>query len=314
LVCLLKEVAMTATLPVQIDRSVGSTGTIRLRPIETTDVDAAARIAFDAFAGIADRHAFPRDFPDVEGARQLVGAFTEHPAIWGIVAERDGRVVGSNFLDERSPIRGVGPVTVDPHEQSAGVGRLLMRAVLDRAATGAGVRLLQDSFNTASLALYASLGFAVVGQVALVAGAPSGSSPGGLDVRPITDTDLDDCEQLCLSVHGFERTRELRDALDTPGLAPVAGHRDGRLVAYATTFADFGVAYAVAETEVDLFGLIVGAVAITDRPVSFLLPLHQHDLVWRCLAAGLRVVKPMTYMAFGPYQRPRGAWIPSVLA
>jgi hypothetical protein len=85
-------------------------------------------------------------------------------------------------------------------------------------------------------------------------------------------------------------------------------------VAYATTFADFGLAYAVAETEADLFGLIAGAVTADGPPASFLLPLHQHDLVRSCLAAGLRIVKPMTYMAVGPYRRPRGAWIPSVLA
>ena len=31
-----------------------------------------------------------------------------------MVAEADGKVVGSNFLDERSPIVGVGPVTSHP--------------------------------------------------------------------------------------------------------------------------------------------------------------------------------------------------------
>lgn len=290
--------------------------TVRLRPIGREDVDAAARIAFYAFAGIADRHAFPRDFPDVDSARQLVDAFTEHPRIWGVVAERGGRVIGSNFLDERSAIRGVGPITVAPEEQSGGVGRLLMQAALDRATTGGGVRLLQDSFNTSSLSLYAALGFDAVEQVALVTGVPSQVGTTGVDVRPVAETDLAACERLCLAVHGFERTAELRDALDSAGVTPVAAHRNGRLVAYATTLADFGMAYAVAETEADLFGLIAGASAVTvdGPPASFLLPLHQHELLRRCLAAGLRVVKQMTYMAVGPYRRPRGAWIPSVLA
>ena len=44
------------------------------------------------------------------------------PSVWGVVAEVEGRVVGSNFLDERSPIRGVGPITVDPRGQNAGSG------------------------------------------------------------------------------------------------------------------------------------------------------------------------------------------------
>jgi hypothetical protein len=95
---------------------------------------------------------------------------------------------------------------------------------------------------------------------------------------------------------------------------PVAAVRGRRLVAYATTLADFGLAYAVAETQDDLFGVITGAVTAEGPPASFLLPLRQHTLVRQCLAAGLRFVKPMTYMAAGPYRHPRGAWVPSVLS
>jgi hypothetical protein len=150
--------------------------------------------------------------------------------------------------------------------------------------------------------------------VAVVAGAPCDVGPTAVDVRPLDGFDVGDCERLCLAVHGYERTTELRDALGDPRLTPVGAWRNGHLVAYATTLSDFGVAYAVAETEADLFGLIVGAGAAGSSPVSLLMPLHQHELIRRCLAAGLRIVKPMTYMAIGPYQRPSGAWIPSVLA
>jgi predicted N-acetyltransferase YhbS len=285
---------------------------VHLRPIEEADIAEASRIAFEAFAGIADRHGFPRDFPTLESARELIGAFTKHPSIWGVVAVREGRVVGSNFLDERSAAVGVGPITVDPAAQASGVGRLLMEAVLVRGAAAHSVRLLQDSFNTTSLALYATLGFDVAEPVALVAGTPRGTDPTTVDVRPLVEDDLEACSQLCHSVHGFDRTAELRDALRMPGLDPVVGRRDGRLVAYATTLADFGLAHAVAETEDDLFGLVIGAIT-PDSPASFLLPLRQHDLVRRLLAAGLRMVKPMTYMVAGPYRRPLGAWIPSVL-
>jgi predicted N-acetyltransferase YhbS len=286
---------------------------VHVRPIGSADVEAAARVAFEAFAAIADQHHFPRDFPTVDSSRSLISAFTAHPSIWGVVAEHDGHIVGSNFLDERGPIRGVGPITVAPDAQAAGIGRILMQAVIERAAGAPSVRLLQDSFNTGSLALYASLGFEVAEQVVLLAGTPSGSFEPAGRVRPLAPADLDACEALCVAVHGFERTAELRDALETPGLTPVVGIRGGRLVAYATTFADFGTAYAVAESDDDLFELIAGATSAGGPPASFLLPLHQHALLRRCLTAGLRVVKPMTYMVNGPYRRPRGAWIPSVL-
>lgn len=53
--------------------------------------------------------------------------------------------------DSVARIRGVGPITVDPTVQTRGVGRQLMRAVIDCGADGAGVRLLQDAFNTRSM-------------------------------------------------------------------------------------------------------------------------------------------------------------------
>ena len=50
-----------------------------------------------------------------------------------VVAEIEGRIAGSNCLDERSIIRGVGPITIDPTIQNRGVGRKLMEAVIDRS-------------------------------------------------------------------------------------------------------------------------------------------------------------------------------------
>jgi GNAT superfamily N-acetyltransferase len=285
---------------------------VRLRAIEPGDAEAAARITYEAFAGIHDRHRFPRDFPTLDVARQLVTAFSSHPSIWGVVAESEGRVVGSNFLDERGPVRGVGPITVDPDAQAAGVGRLLLEAVIEREAHGDGIRLLQDSFNTASLALYSSLGFRVEESLALMAGIPSPASRPRVEVRPLVESDIAACEELCISVHGFERTRELRDALAAPGFSPHVALREGRIVAYAATLHEFGAA-SVAESEGDMAALIAGAVTPDGPPASFLLPLHQHDLLRWCLAARLRIVKPMNYMARGGYRRPQGAWIPSVL-
>jgi len=278
-----------------------------LRAIRPEDADAAARIVHDAFAGIHDHHRFPRDFPSRESAAGLVDAFIAHPSIWGVVAERDGRVLGSNFLDERGPVRGVGPITVDPATQEAGVGRRLMDAVLERSGGAAGVRLLQDAFNTRSMALYASLGFRITDPVALMAGRPRTAAPAGYAVRALTHHDLPAAADLSLAVHGYERTGELTDALATSGaLAVLQGER---LAGYATSLAHFAAAHAVAESAEAMAALIAAA----DTPVSFLLPTRQSDLFRWALAAGLRVVKPMNYMVVGQHREPAGAWIPSVL-
>ncbi|MCW2983537.1 MAG: hypothetical protein JWR63_1107, partial [Conexibacter sp.] len=117
------------------------------------------------------------------------------------------------FLDERGPIRGVGPISVDPQAQGTGVGRELMEAALKRGEGARGMRLLQDSFNVQSLSLYASLGFDVKEPAVVVSGRPRSAPAAGIDVRPLQEDDVKTCERLCLRVHGFERTNELRDAL-----------------------------------------------------------------------------------------------------
>ena len=243
----------------------------------------------------------------------LTNNFIAHPSIYGVVAEIDGRIVGSNFLDERGPVRGVGPITVDPAAQGRGVGRVLMQAMLDRGARARGIRLLQDSFNTGSLSLYASLGFSVAEPVALMSGRPRSAAVEGVDVRPLERRDLEGCERLHRRVHGFERTAELEDALALPDFSPMVATREGRIVAYAATLTFFPAAHAVAETQTDMAGLIAGALAASDEPGSFLLPTRQAELFRWCLRGGLRVVKPMTYMTIGGYETPSGGWIPSVL-
>jgi len=287
--------------------------TVELRAIEPADAPECARIVYEAFGGIHDHHRFERDFPTLEAAEQLTGAFIAHPSIWGVVAESDGRVVGSNFIDLRGAIRGLGPITVDRRAQGRGVGRRLMQAALERSRGAAGIRLFQDSFNVGSLSLYASLGFEVKEPAVVISGRPSSGPAAGIEVRPLEEADLQGCEELCLRVHGFERTSELRDAIQVPALSPFGAVRDGRITAYATTLTFFPAAHAVAETEDDMRALILGAVAAGEQPASFLLPTRQAGLFRWCLDAGLRVVKPMTYMAVGEYREPRGYWIPSVL-
>src|SRR5918996_993492 len=301
----------TATLPPS--RTGYAPPQVMLRPIEHRDAGEAARIVYEAFAGIHDHHRFARDFPTVEAAAQLVEGFIDHPQIWGVVAEADGRIIGSNFLDERGPVLGVGPITVDPVTQSAGVGRRLMEAVLERGRSARGVRLLQDSFNTASLSLYASLGFDPRDPIALLSGPVNAPVPPGIQVRPAHRDDLTACAALSHRVHGYERTNELADAIDSPALSPFVAIDDGRVTAYATTLTFFPAAHAVAESDESMRALIAGAAAATGAPAAFLLPVRQAELFRWCLAAGLRVVKPMTYMTVGEYSEPRGSWIPSVL-
>jgi hypothetical protein len=77
---------------------------VQLRPLLPTDAEPCSRILFDAFQGIAARHNFPPDLPTLADAAQFATMFIQHPHIHGVAAERDGRLVGCNFLDERDAI------------------------------------------------------------------------------------------------------------------------------------------------------------------------------------------------------------------
>ena len=288
----------------------GTSGQVTLREVEPGDVEACAQICFDAFGGFHDTHRFPRDFPVLEAAAGIMGMWVPHPSIWGVVAEIDGRIVGSNFLDERDPIRGVGPITVDPEGQDAGVGRKLMRAVLERGEGTPSIRLLQDAFNMRSLSLYESLGFDVREPVAVMTGKPRSGPVEGVEVRPLLEADLDECASLCKQVHGFERTNELRDALQA--FAPFVTVREGRLVAYASAVTFWPMNHGVAESEDDMKALLRGAAAVVEDPLGFLVPLRGGLFRWG-LREGLRLVKPMNLMTMGEYQPPRASWFPSVL-
>src|ERR1700746_2382472 len=111
---------------------------IVLRPGTSMDTAVCGPICFEAFKTIDDEHNFPWDFPSAEVATGLLRMMLSNPGFYSVVAENDGKIVGSNFLDERGPIAGVGPITVDRASQNQSVGRRLMRGGVERCE-GRGV-------------------------------------------------------------------------------------------------------------------------------------------------------------------------------
>jgi GNAT superfamily N-acetyltransferase len=283
---------------------------IEIRRASPDDVGDCARILFDAFAEIADRHRFPRDFPSTEMALQVTASLVSDLGTFGVVAVSGGRVVGSNFLAEHDAIRAVGPITVAPSVQAKGVGRLLMEAVVERGRDAVGIRLLQDAFNAASLSLYTSLGFDVKEPVVIVEGVLEAEPDPDVEVRPLEPEDLDACAALAGYVTGFERVNELR-ALP-PAATPFVAARDGYVVAYAAWPTFWALNHAMARTVDDMRALLAGAARATGLPLWIIVPTRQADLFRWCLASGLRVVKPMNLMAMGAYREPTGAYLPSV--
>ncbi|HZR21178.1 MAG TPA: GNAT family N-acetyltransferase [Verrucomicrobiae bacterium] len=281
---------------------------LQLRSATADDAEVCGKICWQAFTAISKAHNFPPDIPAPEMAIGLLRMIFSHPGFYGVVAELDGRIVGSNVMDQRDAIRGVGPITVDPSAQNRSVGRRLMEAVMTRAEEdkAPGVRLIQAAFHSRSLSLYTKLGFEVREPLACMQGSALGLTFPGYVVRPAALADIDACSRICREVHGHDRAGELRDAIGQ-GTATVVEH-DGRITGYASVMGFFG--HSVGESNHELKALI-GAASGFAGP-GFLLPARNADLFRWCLEKGLRVVQPMTLMSVGLYNEPAAGFIPSI--
>lgn len=279
-----------------------------VREATPEDGDNCGRIFYDAFESIATRHNLPIEPPSREFTRFMVGEMLANDGFVGLVADRGGEVLGSAFVDERTVIAGIGPVTIDPAAQDVGVGRALMEAALqqERDRGAVGIRLVQTAYHYRSLALYTKLGFVVREPLSVIQGTPPALSVPGLSVRPAHEHDLASCNELCARVHGHDRGGELRDAI-TAGTAHVV-ERPGGICGYASGFG-YGW-HAVAETNEHLIALIGSAQAFMG--LGILVPTRNTELLRWCLAHGLKLVQQSTLMTIGLYNEPSGAWLPSI--
>jgi predicted N-acetyltransferase YhbS len=282
---------------------------VNIRQASPSDAAECGRICYEAFAAIATAHNFPPDFPDVGAAVGLLSMLLAHNKFYGLVAELGGRVVGSNFLDERAAIAGLGPITVDLHAQNQRIGCSLMSAAIEREErrAAAGVRLVQAGYHCRSLSLYSKLGFEVREHLSCIQGPGIHKRMAGYAVRRAVEDDYNACNALAMRVHGHHRGEELRDAIQQ-GVA-TAVERDGRIAGYASQIAFFG--HAAAETADDLKALISASTSF-EGP-GFLVPSRNGALMRWCLENGLRIRQPMTLMTRGQYNEPAGAYLCSVL-
>ena len=285
------------------------TSAIKLRRATREDAGICGHICYEAFTAISKQHNFTPELPAAEAGVGLLGMLFSHPGFYCVVAESEGRIVGSNCLDERSAIPGVGPVTVAPDVQNRSIGRILMQAVIDRARERAfpGVRLLQAAYHNRSLSLYTKLGFDTREPMSVMQGSPLKQVVKGCAVRKATENDLNAANHVCEKVHGHSRSGELRDGIGQ-GTALVV-ERHGRITGYASAFGYLG--HAVGETNLDLQALI--AAADDFGWPGIIVPTRNSELFRWCLESGLRVVHPMTLMTIGLYNEPNGAYLPSVL-
>jgi ribosomal protein S18 acetylase RimI-like enzyme len=286
-----------------------SISSVVIRQATPKDAVKAGAICYRAFHGISTSHNFPPDLPKEEVGVWLVNLLFNSPGHYSVVAELDGEIVGSNVLDERNAIAGIGPITIEPNLQEQNIGRRLMQAVMDRSKQRGfpGTRLVQAAFNTRSLSLYTKLGFEVREPLACIKGDPLNNQVPGYNVRAAKEADLAACNSLCFRVHGHDRAGEVADSLQQGSLRVC--ERDGSITGYTTSIGFIG--HSVAESDRDLIALISAAEEIA--MAGLLLPMRNTEVFQWCLANGLRVTQPLTLMTIGLYNEPKGAYLPSIL-
>jgi predicted N-acetyltransferase YhbS len=147
------------------------------------------------FTAIAYRPMGESDLPAAHALSQAV-RWPHRPDDWhfalrlgtGFVAEEDGAVVGTALCWDQGPNHGsLGLIIVSPAHQGKGIGRRLMRLVLDRL----GDRCTLLNATAAGQPLYESLGFQAVGTLHQHQGifAPPEASAGPR-ARPATAADI----------------------------------------------------------------------------------------------------------------------------
>jgi predicted N-acetyltransferase YhbS len=281
---------------------------VKIRSASPEDADVCGTICYEAFSAINHAHNFPPDFPSAEVGVGRLRMLFSHPHFYCVVAEIDNQIVGSNCLDERSIIGGIGPISISPGFQNRKIGAALMQAVIDRARECQlpGIRLLQAAFHNRSLSLYTKLGFDAREPVSVMQGQPIRQSIEGLTVREARETDVEAANRICEQVHGYNRSRELRDGI-RQGAARVV-ERHGQITGYASALGFRG--HAVGQSNLDLQAFI--ATADHFEEPGILVPTRNSQLLRWCLQHGLRVLYPMTLMSIGLYNEPCGAYLPSI--
>lgn len=289
---------------------------LELVPVRPEHVGELARIVFEAFKGVQDRHRFPLDIPDLHTAQMMMGMMTSRPDVHGVMALLDGKIVGSNFTQVSDAVSGVGPITVDAAYQGHGVGRALMRHIIEWSLANHGpmVRLVQESFNMCSLSLYTSLGFTAVEPLVLMQIQPADRDDPA--VRPLTTDDLPACDSLCRRVLKVSRRNELAAMIAhgaAAGFTPYGRFDGGNLQAYLIpSFVGHGVGESA---EALLTTAVQAARRTPPHTHRIIVPTRNGELLRRALKMQLRCLKPFTLMAMGPYEEPStdgSAWAPSI--
>ena len=300
--------------------------TIHVREATVKDIDRCADICFESFKTLNATIGLPPEHPNLEFTRKSFRAIIKDPGYYVVVAvDENGKPVGINVLEKRDHVAAVGPIVVDTTFHKRGIGRELMLAIIEHSKTIGKDSVRAVSSNIKSYALVASEGFEPVEQLTVLTGFADPKSTeikSDIKVRKMEKKDLEECDKLFKTTHGFSRYNDILSALNpaSPHIPFVAvSSVEKRIIGYTTGFFLFG--HVVCETENIFKALFVGASKILKTEVSTIEPpqirlparLYPKLLLWALDKAKLKILRVETMIVLGKYQSPKkNIYCPSI--
>lgn len=246
---------------------------IILRRLGPDDVPGCVEVLIRAFNEFDASHGSPPPFHTFSQAEATVkmALHSDPQGVWGAVTDR-GKVVGIIVGYRRGDYLSIGPVAVHPIVQHRGVGRRLLRRLLEVNSDAAWMALSHAGVNTRAFMLYRREGFRVLHADCGFSGVPPRLPEVPSGVEEAARGDLARIIDLDRELACVDRARDL-EMLAGMGRAYV--HAGGYLVAIRLGHA-LGVGPGAARDGDALAALL--AAALQDLPPG--------GLVLRCPADG----------------------------
>lgn len=273
------------------------------------DIGPVRGVADAAFGALNEAmHEPPHPEPSPEMAqrrRWRLAHVLQHDPEGSLVAEADGRVVGSALALRRGDLWHLSLLVVDPAQQGAGVGRRLLDAALV-TAQGAARAMILSSRDPRAIRRYVLAGFDLV---------PSMNASGTIDrsALPAPDgvregDDLDFADAVAREVRGASYRLEV-EGFTVAGPLIVTEEHDGRGFAWTTPT---GPLVLAATSPSAARRLLWEALARTTDEDTVAVEWITADAGWAAdivVRAGL-AVKPKGPMLLRGW-RPGGPWLPN---
>jgi GNAT superfamily N-acetyltransferase len=282
-------------------------GTFGIRAAHARDAERLGDINFVAFFGAAVSHGLPPAVSTPAESRRYVEHLATSDPLGGLVAEEDGRPIGFVWVHVRGPVATIGPLAVEPQAQGRGVGRRLLERAIELAGQGVPqIRLVQESYDAASLGLYLRAGFRVVApllELELPPGVGVAVPPAapGTVVREAVAGDAARVAARDARAFGAPRPQSV-DLYLQRGRAAVA-ERGTTIAGYALGLASPTAAYlgSAAADDPDVLLVLLATLAgrFTTMRVRVLLPATDRRLVEGLVGLGFRVLRACHYMGRG---------------